>query len=519
MILSSTMFRPKNTIIKPLSFAKCLHLSISYLFFSILCCEATADQELLGLAPVTHGVAVGAVGDGSALIWSRTDRDAIMHVRIESEDGHPLFEKTAPVVKERDFTGKIKVIGLKPDTVYHYQVWFDAENGKPSGKFPASQGKFRTAPLPTAAKAVTFAWTGDLAGQNVCRDAEEGFPGFNAINALDIDFFVGLGDMIYADNICEEIGKYGNRQVPGNFQPAANMKDYWEHWKYNREDTAYQQLLAKTPYFVVWDDHEVVNDFGPLKDTRDHPPYDPGEHLLPLGRRAYEDYNPIEENPDSPHRLYYASQWGSNIEVIFMDNRQYRDANISEDDPARQKTMLGREQVVWLKEKLRTSKALWKVIVSSVPMSIPTGWPATDGRDGWANFDMETGYENELLDIISYMKGLENRNYVWITTDVHFAEVFRYTPFPEDPSFNLHEFVVGPISAGLFPSRDYDATLNPEVLFFHGPETMDSVKTWEEAKKWFNFGVISVDKSGKFTGSVRDTFGTILYETTLLPER
>jgi len=325
--------------------------------------------------------------------------------------------------------------------------------------------------------------------------------------------------MIYADDTCEEIGKYGNKQVPGTFQPAANMEDYWEHWKYNREDSGYQHLLARVPYYVIWDDHEVVNDFGPLQDTRENPPYHPGEHLLPLGRGAYEDYNPIEENADSPHRLYYSIQWGRNLELIFMDNRQYRDAKITVDDPVRQKTMLGREQVVWLKEKLRTSNALWKVIVSSVPMSIPTGWPTADGRDGWANHDQETGFEHELLDIITTMKGLKNRNYVWITTDVHFAEVFRYTPFPEDPSFKVHEFVVGPISAGLFPKREFDSTLNPESLFFHGPETMDSVTTWEEAKKWFTFGVLSVDETGNFTGSVRDTFGKILYESTLKPER
>ena len=28
--------------------------------------------------------------------------------------------------------------------------------------------------------------------------------------------FVGLGDMIYADSTCNEIGKYGNRQISGD---------------------------------------------------------------------------------------------------------------------------------------------------------------------------------------------------------------------------------------------------------------------------------------------------------------
>lgn len=37
---------------------------------------------------------------------------------------------------------------------------------------------------------------------------------------------------------------------------------------YNRDDDAYRALLGKLPYYAIWDDHEVVNDFGPLHNTR-----------------------------------------------------------------------------------------------------------------------------------------------------------------------------------------------------------------------------------------------------------
>ncbi len=515
----STFPNPKIHLRKFRNTFPVLFLTIVHLLIPLQA-RAVDEAPEFGNAPVTHGVAIGAVQEGSAIFWSRSDRASFMNLRVEDTESLTVLGKSTPVAAERDFTGKIKIHGLQPDTVFNYRVWFTVETRESSAKFPPVAGQFRTGPSATSARAVTFAWSGDLAGQNVCRDAKEGYPVFNAINALSMDFFIGLGDMIYADNTCEETGKFGNPQIPGSFQPAANMEDYWAHWKYNREDPGYRQLLARVPYFVIWDDHEVVNDFGPQLDTRQEPPYIPGEHLLPLGRRAFEDYNPIAENPGAPHRLYYNVRWGRNLEVFYLDNRQYRDAKISPDNPSQPKTMLGREQMVWLQEKLRSSTALWKVIVSSVPMSIPTGWPSVDGRDGWANFDQETGFENELLDLISFMKGLPKRNFVWITTDVHFAEVFRYTPFPqEDPSFKLHEFVVGPISAGLFPSRDFDTTLNPESLFFHGPETMDSVTDWEEAKKWFNFGVISIDKAGSMTGSVQDTYGKRLFETTVSPER
>ena len=56
---------------------------------------------------------------------------------------------------------------------------------------------------------------GDLAGQNVCRDAAEGFPILDTIRSRRPNVFVGLGDMVYADNGCEPTGRYGNAQLAG----------------------------------------------------------------------------------------------------------------------------------------------------------------------------------------------------------------------------------------------------------------------------------------------------------------
>src|SRR4029453_15023115 len=103
----------------------------------------------------------------------------------------------------------------------------------------------------------------------------------------------------------------------------------------------------------------------------------------------------------------------------------YRDANAASDSLDRPKTMLGREQLTWLKESLAASDATWKVIVSSVPMSIPTGFPLTAPRDGWANFGGTTGFEQELLDILGFMREHRIVNTVWIRTDVHFRSEER----------------------------------------------------------------------------------------------
>lgn len=160
----------------------------------LLSAPAASRPPALSL-PVTHGVAAGNVTSTSAVIWSRTDRDASMHVLLRSTTEHP--HHTTRVHAASDYAGYLRLTRLSPNTTYHYTVWFTAPPQRHSGR-PAGgvDGTFRTPPLASEPQAVTFAWGGDLAGQNVCRDATEGFTTVQAVNALVLDFFIGLGDII-----------------------------------------------------------------------------------------------------------------------------------------------------------------------------------------------------------------------------------------------------------------------------------------------------------------------------------
>jgi alkaline phosphatase D len=444
---------------------------------------------------LTHGVVVGDVTTDSAVLWARADREGTLTVHL-SGGRHERVARLRFRAAD-DYTGQVVLKGLRPDTTYRY-------------KLGSTRGTFETAPEADDADQVRLAFGGDVAGQNVCRDAAEGFPIMDTIRRSQPDVFVGLGDMIYADNACNTPGRYGNAQVPGP-GPAVDLPGFWAHWRYNRADAASQRLLASTGYVGVWDDHEVLNDFGPLHDTVG------GVHLLPIGLNAFLDYTPIAIAANTPKRLYRSLRWGKHLELFVLDTRQYRDANSASDSPDRPKTMLGREQLTWLKESLAASDATWKVIVSSVPMSIPTGFPATNGRDGWANFDQTTGFEQELLDVLGFMERSGIRNTIWITTDVHFAEAFRYRPFPSNPDFVVYELATGPLNAGIFPIRDFDSTLNPEVLTFYGPPTAESVTTWEEAKRWLNFGTLDFARDGTLTAGIVNTAGQTQFSITLAP--
>ena len=459
---------------------------------------------------VTHGVVVGDVTASSAVLWARASGDAMLNV-VLSGGAHRRVAPTSASAAH-DYTARALLDRLAPDTTYRYRAWFSlGARGVAHG--PAATGSFRTAPADEDAEPVRLAFGGDIGGQNVCRDAVEGIPIAGTIDAWSPDVFVGLGDMVYADNACDAVGRYGNSQLPGGFGPAVDLPGFWAHWRYNRADAALQRLVGGTSYVGVWDDHEVVNDFGPLTDAPTTPPYT-GAHLLPLGRQAFVDYTPIAT---APERLYRSLRWGRHLELFVLDTRSYRDANFADDDPASPKTMLGPEQLAWLKAGLASSDATWKVIVSSVPMSIPTGFPPTNGRDGWANFDQTTGYERELVELLRFMQTRGIDRPVWITTDVHFAEAFRYRPFADDPGFVVHELASGPLNAGIFPTRLFDASLSPEVLGFFGPATPEAVASWEDAKRWFNFGTLEIDRDGTLRLGIVNTHGDRAFTIALSP--
>jgi alkaline phosphatase D len=224
---------------------------------------------------------------------------------------------------------------------------------------------------------------------------------------------------------------------------------------------------------------------------------------MPVGRQAFLDYWPIMPPVEEPSRLYRQVRWGKLAEIFILDTRQYRTPSSEIDGP--QKSMLGERQRRWLIEGLAASDAVWKIIVSSVTLSVPTG---RISRDGWANGDIDllpqgggSGYEHELLRIVQALADQRVKNLVWMTADVHHAEIIRHAPRPD---LTFFEFIAGPLSASRGRPRVLDQTLKPTRLFAKGDV--------------LNFGQVSIDQLG-LTVRIYDDTGTLHFEETFHPQR
>src|SRR5262245_22265220 len=84
--------------------------------------------------------AAGEVTATSATVWARCDAAGEWSVYYARGNDEPRTRASA-VAAEHDFTGRIALAELQPDTVYRYEVWC----GTNREKNPAT-GQFRTAP-------------------------------------------------------------------------------------------------------------------------------------------------------------------------------------------------------------------------------------------------------------------------------------------------------------------------------------------------------------------------------------
>lgn len=443
---------------------------------------------------VTEGIASGDVTQDSAIIWSRVNKPSIMHVEFANNS---LFLnsklETKWVDNTTDFTGNIKLDNLSAATKYFYHVFFSTiDNNITSSSF---MGTFKTAPnTAMSGRSISFIVGGDIGGQTFCRELNKGYSIFEKMIEFSPDFYIQNGDMIYADDDCPKYRMDGSQNILGNFFGIADPKVEWNnltkvhevylnHWAYNRADPHLQNFLKNTSMYSQWDDHEVLDDFGANwsywnSETENRTGY---QNVVHEGRKAFFNFSPIDRDITDLNRIYRSFHWGTYLDLLILDARSDRSRNDLPDIVENNKTMLGAEQLTWLKDNLLSSNATWKVISSDIPISIPTGVNSSKfGRDGWANginldFSSQTGFERELEEIMKFIDDNNIKNIIFVTTDVHFPIILKYNADMngDKDSVNIYEIVSGPLSAFTLgiPSTPLlmpDPTFQPTIFYVEG---------------------------------------------------
>jgi alkaline phosphatase D len=435
------------------------------------------DWVAITTVPLPHGVASGDPTSRAARIWLRTSGPAQVEVEWapdgqEKDRSHTAFIWTS---QDHDYAATVAVENLQPATRYRYTVKTRRTDQRSPREVieESGSGTFITPPADDKSRPLTFLWSGDLGGQKRCRDEWVGYPIFYRMLQVKPDFAILLGDTIYGDDVCPS-----PPNAPGSEVAAATLDQFRAKYRYQRGSAAVQRFLASVPVYVIWDDHEVRNNFSG--------PYEP---LMPVGRQAFLEYWPIGTQTEDPTRLYRKFRRGADAEFFILDTRQYRDKNADPDSPT--KTMLGSAQREWLTEGLTRSTATWKFIVTSVPLSNPKdGTAQMPGNDSWARAADGTGFQTELRAIVNAILKGRVRNVIWLAGDVHYTQVNAYDP-NGDGTPDFHEFIAGPLSAA--PGKP----ILPNPLF--KPTTIHS------EGGFYNFGLVMVNKGELRLEIVDDT--------------
>jgi len=289
-------------------------------------------------------------------------------------------------------------------------AWAHSVHAEPQGLQPArwywyrftalgqqsTVGRTRTAPAADAeVSALRFAIAS-------CQRFDHGhYAAWRHLATQELDLVLFLGDYIY---------EYASPPLALRHHTGTltqSLDDYRNRYAQYKGDPALQAAHAAAPWLVVWDDHEIDNDYANGRPQG-------GPDALFASRRAaatqaYWEHMPFPKamRPrGSEMRIYDRCDWGTLARIHTLDDRQYRDVQACPRpgrngsntvklkdcpellDPKR--SLLGADQERWLAQGWDSARA-WNLLAQQTLMS-RFAWsdPAeggtywTDGWDGYA---------------------------------------------------------------------------------------------------------------------------------------
>jgi alkaline phosphatase D len=310
-----------------------------------------------------------------------------------------------------------------------------------------------------------------------CQHYEQGYyTAYRHMVTDDLDLIVHVGDYIYEDNSVKKVRHH-------NMPVAFTLDDYRARHALYRTDHDLANAHAATPWLLIWDDHDVANDYANDVSEEDDDPQ------LFLARRAaayqaYYEHMPLPRwaVPSGPAmRLYATRAFGDLASIVLLDQRQYRapeacpplgragghrvdEAKCPElDDPNR--TMLGGRQEAWAQGQLASSQTRWNLLAQGTLMGHNNEAPLPEHRywtDAW------NGYPAARERLMKFLSEKHVSNPVVLSGDIHAFVVsgLHLKAADLDSPLVAPEFVTTSISSDAVQEQYFETArkLNPNLL-------------------------------------------------------
>lgn len=358
----------------------------------------------IGDDPFGLGVASGDPDANSVVLWTWVDREPTsgLVVELAVDEGFEQIIQRSSTVADRDagMTVRVLATGLEPDRAYWYRFAMDGHVTRPA--------RTRTAPAAGVVSEVPL-----RVGHLSCQRRSSGYwTALDDLAASAPDLVVHCGDYVYEAD--------GGTVRPDDTPPPITLEEYRALWRRYKADPALQAAHAVAPWLMVWDDHEVENNYQGT-DPGDPPEGDAFLAQRAAAYRAWWEMTPTRAAaPDGPNlRIHRHVDWGGLTRFVLLDTRQYRDdqpcgADIGPRcDATEEVTMLGSEQEAWFADVAPGHDAVWTTVVQQV---VVHQWRFLGGNSLWNldQWDGYTGARRRLLDVLAAAPSP-----VVLTGDVH----------------------------------------------------------------------------------------------------
>lgn len=384
--------------------------------------------------PFALGVASGSPSHESVVLWTRLVADGLRalvadDITVRWEVSHDeKFRQIAVVgqsiaLAQLGHSVHVEVPRLEPDRWYYYRFMV--------GDAVSPTGRTRTFPAPDAGVSklrLSYA---------SCQHWEHGyFAAHRHMRDEHLDVVLFLGDYIY------EYAAPSKAVRPGGIHWLLTLDDYRSRYALYKSDPDLQAMHSACPWLVTWDDHEVQNDYAGLS------PGDKGPSVASFAARraaayqAFYEHMPLRASvmtqaleglgTGAEMRIYGSVPYGRLANLVLLDGRQYRDAQICTKDGLRgsstynpalcaaasdpQRTLLGVAQEQWLDQTFSRSSAQWNVVAQQTVFGqrdFKRGAGYSFGNDGW------DGYAPARNRLIASMLRHRLANPVILGGDVH----------------------------------------------------------------------------------------------------
>lgn len=457
--------------------------------------------------PFLHGIASGDPLSDSVILWTRISPllpgqhahqkpDNRIHYRWLISRSSNLLDPVATgygsTDSRCDYTVKVDVKNLQPDTTYYYRF--------SSMGFESPVGRTKT--LPTGqVENIRFA---------VCSCANYASGFFNAYADIakraELDAVLHLGDYLYEYGVDEYDQSSGLGRTPIPSHEIISLSDYRIRHSQYKTDADLQEVHRQHPFICIWDDHEFANDAW-LGGADNHSA-DEGDwqQRKSAAMQAYFEWMPIRENPEDPHRIYRQFKFGDLLDLYMLDTRM-----AGREQPTRELEryaqthgLLGQAQEDWLYPALSQSQkeTTWRLIGQQVMM-------AQLGSDLIPlNFDQWDGYPACRQRFLQHLHQQQIDNVVVLTGDIHssWANELCRNPYADDDTARplAVEFITPGITSPGISDPSYADNLSATVKhlmphikfqdFFHRGYMLVDINRERVQTDWYHLADISNPK-------------------------